>query len=171
MKKLTNLLSLNKQANIIAAILLLMSLCFVSCGGDDDSSNSKVVDGVNVNTGRKLVRLDIHEPINNSYFGLEEYIYKLRIDYDSKGRLSRVILTNDYKYENGKYVEIDATNMWLLLDLSKHMMYQARFADSSRSNQRDVTFIIQPLYYFLGFSLTVAKVFCTFIAIYHKRIV
>lgn len=116
MKQLTNLLSLNKQTNIIATILLLMSLCFVSCGGDDDGSNSKVVDGVNVNTGRKLVRLDIHEPINNSYYGLDEVVYKLRIDYDSKGRLSKVILTNDYKYENGKYVEIDATKELLNID-------------------------------------------------------
>ena len=29
MKQLTNLLSLNKQTNIIATILLLMSLCFL----------------------------------------------------------------------------------------------------------------------------------------------
>ena len=110
MKKLTFILSLNKQTNIIASILLLMTLSFFSCGGDDDGGNSKVVDGVNVNTGRKLVRLDIKDPDNL------ENVYKLKIDYDTKGRLSKVILTNNYYYENGKWVEKDAALELLNMD-------------------------------------------------------
>ena len=125
MKQLTNLLSLNKQTNIIATILLLMSLCFVSCGGDDDGSNSKVVDGVNVNTGRKLVRLDINNPYTNS----SEYVFKFRIDYDTKGRLSKVIRTNDYRYENGKRVDVETE--WLNIDydfrLIKYKSYSREF--------------------------------------------
>ena len=127
MKQLTNLLSLNKQTNIIATILLLMSLCFVSCGGDDDGSNSKVVDGVNVNTGRKLVRLDINNPYTNS----SEYVFKFRIDYDTKGRLSKVIRINSYKYENGTYIEIEAANELLNIDydfrLIKYKSYSREF--------------------------------------------
>ena len=116
MKQLTNLLSLNKQTNIIATILLLMSLCFVSCGGDDDGSNSKVVDGVNVNTGRKLVQLYIDD------------VYKLRIDYDMKGRLSKVIQINS-RYENGEQVDVatDILNVDYDFKLISYNYYNRKF--------------------------------------------
>jgi len=86
-------------AIIIATVL---SAGFVSCGGDDDGGGSKVVDGVNVNYGKKLSKLSIQVP---SDYNNDSYTYNLKINYDTKGRLSNVIWTNGSKYENNKYVE------------------------------------------------------------------
>ena len=95
---------MKKVFNFLLTIFLvsLVGYGFTSCGGDDDGDGSKVVDGVNVNNGKKLSKLSIQVP---SDYGNDSYTYNLRINYDSKGRLSKVIWTNGSKYENGKYIE------------------------------------------------------------------
>ena len=75
---------------------------FTSCEGDDDG-NSSVIDGVNVNNGKKLTELEILPPTNSST--TTEKKYKLRVLYDSKGRMTNVIYTNAQKYENGTFSE------------------------------------------------------------------
>ena len=95
---------MNKNFCIILAILIstVLSVGFVSCGGDDDNNGSGIVDGVNVNNGKKLTRLEI-QPQTSSNTTPD---YKLRVMYDSNGRLSNVVWTNGQKYENGKYTNI-----------------------------------------------------------------
>jgi hypothetical protein len=50
-------------------------------------------------------------------------------------------------------------------------VYQPCFPDSSGSNERDVTFIAKTFDHFLCFSLAVAEIRCTFIAIYDEWII
>ena len=95
---------MKKAFYYLLTISLVSSVSFgiTSCGGDDDGSSS-VIDGVNVNNGKKLTRLEILPETGSST--TTDYNYKLRVLYDSKGRLSSVIWTNGGKYENGKYIE------------------------------------------------------------------
>ena len=83
---------------LIAMVLPLM----VACGGDDnDASNqSNIVDGFNINTGRKLLRLniigsqdDITYYYNYGKLNKKDVQSEFNIEYDSKGRLSKVIIT------------------------------------------------------------------------------
>ena len=98
----------------LLTIALVSSVSFVltSCGGDDDGTSS-VIDGVNVNNGKKLSRLDI----NLNGVSSSVITEKLRIFYDSKGRLTNVIWTNGFKYENGKYSEGEVDVMRIDYDL------------------------------------------------------
>ena len=100
----------------LLTISLVSSVGFgiTSCGGDDDG-NSSVIDGVNVNNGKKLTRLQILPESSSS--STTDYNYKLSILYDSKGRLSNVIWTNGQKYENGKYTDVEIELMKIDYDL------------------------------------------------------
>ena len=100
----------------LLTISLVSSVGFgiTSCGGDDDG-NSSVIDGVNVNNGKKLTRLEILPQTSSST--TTDYNYKLRVLYDSKGRLSNVIWTNGKKYVNGKYIESEVEVMRIDYDL------------------------------------------------------
>lgn len=88
----------------------VMSFGLVACGGDDGSSNSgSIVDGVNVLSGKKLVELKITVFDENS----PSYERSLRIKYDSKGRMIKVLgeaMEWDYQSQKpistGKYNEI-----------------------------------------------------------------
>jgi len=73
---------------------MAMSLV-VACGGDDESSSRKIVDGVNVPTGKKLVELRLAYE-NNSR---EEVPDVYTVEYDSKGRLSKVMHKKKSYYE------------------------------------------------------------------------
>lgn len=86
---------------------------FTSCEGDDDG-NSSVIDGVNVNNGKKLTELEILPPTNSSTTTEK---YKLRVLYDSKGRMTNVIYTNAQKYENGTFSEGEVDIMKIDYDL------------------------------------------------------
>lgn len=71
-----------------------------SCGGDDDGggdggSKGHIVDGVNVNT-KKLKEITVID-YKESSLQTKELNYHFIINYDSKGRLSTVTLT-DYTY-------------------------------------------------------------------------
>ena len=107
---------MKKAFYYLLTISLVSSVSFgiTSCGGDDDGSSS-VIDGVNVNNGKKLTRLEILPESSSST--TTDYNYKLRVLYDSKGRLSSVILTNGEKYENGKYIESEIELMKIDYDL------------------------------------------------------
>lgn len=101
----------------LLTISLVSSVGFgiTSCGGDDDGSSS-VIDGVNVNNGKKLTRLDILLESNSSTT-TGDYTVNLNVLYDSKGRLSDVIWTNGQKYESGKYVDGEVELMKIDYDL------------------------------------------------------
>ena len=107
---------MKKAFYYLLTISLVSSVSFgiTSCGGDDDGSSS-VIDGVNVNNGKKLTRLEILPETGSST--TTDYNYKLRVLYDSKGRLSSVIWTNGEKYENGKYIESEIELMKIDYDL------------------------------------------------------
>ena len=100
----------------LLTISLVSSVGFgiTSCGGDDDG-NSSVIDGVNVNNGKKLTRLEILPQTSSST--TTDYNYKLRVVYDSQGRISSVIWANGQKYESGKYVESEVELMRIDYDL------------------------------------------------------
>lgn len=100
----------------LLTISLVSSVGFglTSCGGDDDGSSS-VIDGVNVNNGKKLTRLEILPQTSSST--TTDYNYKLRVVYDSQGRISSVIWANGQKYESGKYVESEVELMRIDYDL------------------------------------------------------
>ena len=88
---------------LLAVVMVtILSGGFVSCGGDDDGGSSKVVDGVNVNNGKKLVQLIVQVP---SEYNSKTNTYTFKISYDKKGRLSKVILPYSYIDDNGKNVE------------------------------------------------------------------
>ena len=63
----------------------------------------------------ELTRLEILPETGSST--TTDYNYKLRVLYDSKGRLSSVIWTNGEKYENGKYIESEIELMKIDYDL------------------------------------------------------
>ena len=107
---------MKKAFYYLLTISLVSSVSFgiTSCGGDDDGSSS-VIDGVNVNNGKKLTRLEILPETGSST--TTDYNYKLRVLYDSKGRLSSVIWTNGEKYENGKFIESEIELMKIDYDL------------------------------------------------------
>ena len=69
------------------SFVIMLSVCFYSCGSDDGGGTT-VIDGVNVKKGKKLVELGIQTESTGS--GTSEYILKLKIDYDSNNRLSKV---------------------------------------------------------------------------------
>ena len=108
---------MKKAFYYLLTISLVSSVSFgiTSCGGDDDGSSS-VIDGVNVNNGKKLTRLDILLESNSSTT-TGDYTVNLNVLYDSKGRLSSVIWTNGEKYENGKYIESEIELMKIDYDL------------------------------------------------------
>ena len=116
-------------------ISLVSLLGFTSCG-DDGDGNSSVVDGVNVNNGKKLTRLEILPQTSNSTI---EYNYKLRVLYDSKGRISSVIWTNGKKYENGKNTDAEVEVMKIDYDLrvvnSNGLKYMFSFNDKGYISQ------------------------------------
>jgi len=79
----------------------------VACSSDEGNELYKLVDGVNVTTGKKIVQLTINHKV--PIYDRDTIItYNVKINYDSKGRLSRIIWINGHKYENNKYlVNID----------------------------------------------------------------
>ena len=102
---------MKKNLCVILAILMstILSVCFVSCGGDDDGggsgNQSTLVDGVNVINGKKLMKISVegtYDYISGSYsqtikqYGIHKYDFD--VEYDSKGRLSKV---------KGKYTEYE----------------------------------------------------------------
>lgn len=85
---------MKKSKFLSILMLILMTIpSMVACGGDDDDNGGqKNAEGVIVSNGKKLSGLDLQ--FFEKYKGL--YVYRLRIDYDTKGRLSKVLLTNMY---------------------------------------------------------------------------
>lgn len=69
-----------------------MSVCLTSCGGDDaeGGGNSHNVDGVNVISGKKMTEMNL--VVEKDLYSNHEDPIKIKIDYDSKGRLSRVYI-------------------------------------------------------------------------------
>lgn len=95
-------------------LILVSIMCagLSSCGGDDEGGGApSIVDGINVNNGKKLVGLDVQEQIYD--INNRSNLYKLRASYDSKGRLSKIVWINGQKYENGKYIygEVELVNI------------------------------------------------------------
>ncbi len=77
--------------SILMLAVVMISVCS-SCGGSDDGQDTQKVDGVNVITGKKLVYLNIEVvKLENNYNGLSSGNYNLKMEYDSKGRLSKVL--------------------------------------------------------------------------------
>ena len=68
-----------------------------------------------MNNGKKLTRLEILPQTSSST--TTDYNYKLRVVYDSQGRISSVIWANGQKYESGKYVENEVELMRIDYDL------------------------------------------------------
>ncbi len=73
-------------------LAVLMFPITLSCGDDDENGITQVVDGVNVNDGKKLVELS---------FGAENRAQPevIKVNYDSKGRMSE-FLYKDLVYNN-----------------------------------------------------------------------
>lgn len=132
---------MNKNFCIILAILIstVLSVGFVSCGGDDDNNGSGIVDGVNVNNGKKLTRLEI-QPQTSSNTTPD---YKLRVMYDSNGRLSNVVWTNGQKYENGKYTETEINIMNIDYDLKVVNIYNGSSSLKNMFSLNDKGYIFQ----------------------------
>jgi hypothetical protein len=93
---------------MMSMLVLIAQAVFIACGGDgtDDGGNSEINGGVNVNKGKKLVKLKL---IVDHYHDNTKYPWDIRISYDSQNRLSRIIAKNvTYKYidwDTGELVE------------------------------------------------------------------
>lgn len=77
----------------------MVGIGFVACGSDDD--NSEVIDGVNVNKGKKLVEIQVYGETMSQTSG----VYK--INYDSKGRLSGIIFYSPKYDQSNEILKID----------------------------------------------------------------
>ncbi len=93
---------MNKRLSILNLMLgMLLCVAFLTaCGGDDVDGSTQIVDGVNVNNGKKITNLTISQDYPE-YNAKVEYLFK--IEYDSKGRLSRILCTAK-EYNNGNVI-------------------------------------------------------------------
>lgn len=86
------------QMTFATTLLALMTFCFFSCGSDDESSSSN---GSSSKNRRKLselsLKFDYPDDVKNSIPTVE---HKYTIEYDAKGRLSRIERNNSSKSED-----------------------------------------------------------------------
>ena len=99
---------------VIALMTLSMML---ACGGDDDRESSQIVDGVNINGGKKITYLYIN--ISPEY----DYGYEFNIQYDLKGRLSKVLWRQKYQ---GDFLGTAASLIELDYDLRYIQVYNQK---------------------------------------------
>lgn len=100
-----------KKSKLLSMMMLVIIVLpiMIACSNDDSKGTSKKSGGVNVINGKKVVELSFF-PGNNRHL---PDIYK--IDYDSKGRLSKIsyekILKDEYNSEKKEWVAVDVKNV------------------------------------------------------------
>lgn len=140
--KLTNLLRSCSKLTIGLTFISLLGLCVYSCGDDDSDSDGAIVDGTNIRKGKKLVRLETDKYLLFTSGGgiidtENDYKCKYKIEYDTKGRLTNIWLTNIY-YRNG-YFDVNVVEIDTLLEVARIDYYfkyiTVPFIDSYRHNR------------------------------------
>ena len=76
-------------------LLLMMLPMMVACGDDNDNGSGKI-DGVNVTNGKRLIQ------IGDNPAGL-------KIEYDTKGRINRILANEIDTHGNTNFREIGVT--------------------------------------------------------------
>lgn len=80
---------------------MFFSTSLISCSKDNDDSG-QIIEGVNVNTGKRLLELQL----GYSYNGGLHPACNFKVEYDSKGRMNKILFErSEYEYnkESGKY--------------------------------------------------------------------
>jgi len=91
------------QVVIFIMLTAVFNICVSSCSSSDDGGGTSVIDGVNVKNGKKLVKLDIQT--ETTMMDKPEYKLKIKIDYDSKNRLSKITCNEGKNSNNGKQID------------------------------------------------------------------
>lgn len=72
---------------IVIMIIAISMPLVVACSSNDEKDASKIVEGINLTTGKKIVEIQVANQIEYNRKLPEVY----KVEYDSKGRLSRVL--------------------------------------------------------------------------------
>lgn len=80
----------NNIESFLLYVLLALPL-LVACGDSDDNGKTKIIDGTNVSQGKKLVELYLNP--DSIYSFIDHY----KVEYDTKGRLSKLLKENYYR--------------------------------------------------------------------------
>ncbi len=100
MKKVNFFVLLSSRTVLSVLFLFFTCLCLTSCGDDDsDSDGYNNQGGVNVNGGLKIVQFKIEGPVYEGGESPTSSTYN--IQYDSKGRVSEIILS-ECKFVDGR---------------------------------------------------------------------